>query len=167
MSPIRNSALLVYFLIGLPLNPSVSPLGASLESVQLECSICLEALFASNLTTNITDCGHRFHSECIIDWVQRGHVTCPMCRGEIGNTLRRYLPEAQKATSARAFVVFTAVWCLGVVVFLGTKASVTSHQTYTGVLTLSLVVIFVWFYILISGGVHMENVDPLIDLLHR
>ena len=28
-------------------------------------------------------CGHRFHSSCIIGWMQRGHLSCPTCRTDL------------------------------------------------------------------------------------
>ena len=43
----------------------------------MECPICQE-----NLTTEIhsLECGHKFHSECIISWFRSGSNTCPCCR---------------------------------------------------------------------------------------
>lgn len=40
------------------------------------CSICYEYIFVSKLTTR---CGHIFHENCILPWLQ-DRSTCPFCR---------------------------------------------------------------------------------------
>ena len=41
------------------------------------CSICMEPL--SN-TTHALQCGHEYHTRCIIDWFRLGNASCPLCR---------------------------------------------------------------------------------------
>lgn len=43
------------------------------------CVVCMESLDAEHAHTMDT-CGHRFHSRCIIAWLQRGNLSCPTCR---------------------------------------------------------------------------------------
>jgi hypothetical protein len=56
------------------------------------CSICLTDLHQNNNTHNIPECGHTFHSNCLIDWLRIGDRTCPMCRG-VQNNRRRLKPN--------------------------------------------------------------------------
>lgn len=42
----------------------------------MECSICYEAMTIDVIKT---ECGHRFHADCIGTWFQQ-HTTCPTCR---------------------------------------------------------------------------------------
>lgn len=54
-----------------------------------ECPICYEAIF-SRKKAFLTDCGHSFHYECIINYdyknsfIKNG-VFCPICRQDMGN----------------------------------------------------------------------------------
>lgn len=43
------------------------------------CAVCMEPLSSDHVHT-LAGCGHAFHSNCIIEWMQRGNVNCPMCR---------------------------------------------------------------------------------------
>lgn len=45
------------------------------------CSICIES-FSNKHTNIILDCGHKFHSSCIISWFEK-ELTCPICRKSI------------------------------------------------------------------------------------
>ena len=44
---------------------------------QLECSICLEGIKATNMAETV--CHHFFHADCLATW-QPQNKTCPMCR---------------------------------------------------------------------------------------
>ena len=49
-------------------------------SVEL-CSICIESYMPREKTI-ILPCNHKFHSNCIKDWLET-ELTCPMCRKSI------------------------------------------------------------------------------------
>lgn len=46
------------------------------------CVVCMESLASEHVHT-MDGCGHCFHSKCIIEWMQRGHLNCPTCRGSL------------------------------------------------------------------------------------
>lgn len=52
----------------------------------IECTICLNAIGASNKYTS--ECGHIFHVNCIMNWYRTGHDTCPNCRSDEYVSLR-------------------------------------------------------------------------------
>lgn len=47
----------------------------------IECTICLE----SEGTLVPTTCGHKFHTNCLIEWLST-HDTCPVCRHDLVST---------------------------------------------------------------------------------
>ncbi len=51
------------------------------NDIETECVICLDMI---NLNDNvyITECGHRYHLNCIIPWFKE-QLTCPLCRFQI------------------------------------------------------------------------------------
>ncbi len=55
-----------------------------------DCAICLTPTSKTRATKELR-CGHRFHNSCILEWSERGHNSCPMCRKNIG-------PEKYKVT---------------------------------------------------------------------
>lgn len=55
------------------------------------CVVCMESLSAEHAHT-MEECGHRFHSRCIIGWLQRGHLNCPTCRGNLHQTEESGIP---------------------------------------------------------------------------
>ena len=44
-----------------------------------ECSICTESMSNSGLTTSLDGCQHRFHKDCIKQWLDK-KKDCPLCR---------------------------------------------------------------------------------------
>ncbi|XP_021899416.1 E3 ubiquitin-protein ligase ZNRF3-like [Carica papaya] len=48
---------------------------------QEECAICLEKFKGGETLVNLS-CAHRFHSRCLMPWVEN-HAHCPFCRTEI------------------------------------------------------------------------------------
>lgn len=61
-----------------------------LVSEEQNCTICTE-IIPANVFTYPTDCGHRFHKECLIKWFKSQTIptkTCPICR-----TPEQYFPS--------------------------------------------------------------------------
>ena len=52
------------------------------------CSICYDQLDNSN---NIQQCGHKFHLECLMKWINITS-TCPLCRYELLNKNKMKIP---------------------------------------------------------------------------
>ncbi|XP_062076050.1 uncharacterized protein LOC133780196 [Humulus lupulus] len=48
---------------------------------QVSCSICLENMSVGLEATRLF-CGHRYHEECIVEWLQISKF-CPLCRDEL------------------------------------------------------------------------------------
>ncbi|KAI9192731.1 hypothetical protein LWI28_027087 [Acer negundo] len=53
------------------------------SSEQEECAICLERFKVADTLVHLP-CAHRFHSRCLVPWLQ-GNTQCPCCRMEIAN----------------------------------------------------------------------------------
>ena len=52
------------------------------------CTICLENLNDDNSNKpvyTLDDCGHSFHTDCIMSWFRSGKKTCPLCLNEGSN----------------------------------------------------------------------------------
>jgi hypothetical protein len=47
------------------------------------CSICVEPYTTGQMTTLLPVCRHRFHEECIQQWLGQYAPTCPMCRRNV------------------------------------------------------------------------------------
>ena len=59
-----------------PGQPDKDQEGTPKDTETMECAICYEAMTRDVIKT---ECGHRFHADCIGTWFQ-GHTTCPTCR---------------------------------------------------------------------------------------
>ena len=77
--------------------------------MDITCAICLES-FTSNCEVSSTPCGHLFHSKCLSRSITRTQNTCPTCRAECGQKIRKVylqgassIPEtAQQSTQQRS-----------------------------------------------------------------
>ncbi|XP_062606410.1 E3 ubiquitin-protein ligase RNF181-like [Saccostrea cucullata] len=74
----------------------VSPTEAALEK---KCPVCLGLLDEEDETIELPKCSHRFHSSCILPWLQQVN-NCPMCREEFPTDDPDY--ENYKKHKARA-----------------------------------------------------------------
>jgi hypothetical protein len=53
--------------------------GAMEDACEEECSICCEEI-KCDAAGVVFHCGHKFHGQCICDWMARGNASCPNCR---------------------------------------------------------------------------------------
>ena len=69
-----------------------------------ECSVCSDNL--DDRPTRNIPCGHRFHCDCLTQWTQAGHGTCPLCRHEFQGKFR--CVDRLDVVNALRFTVFAA-----------------------------------------------------------
>lgn len=49
-----------------------------------DCPICFETFNPDfNINVTITDCGHKFHTSCLMKHVSHNRFNCPCCRNKI------------------------------------------------------------------------------------
>lgn len=53
-----------------------------------ECYICLDKYIENEELTTLP-CNHVFHKQCIQTWLCNEHITCPICRIDIRNPLKK------------------------------------------------------------------------------
>ena len=53
------------------------------EKLGSACAICLKNMSASDEVREQSNCCHVFHRECLDGWMDRGQVTCPLCRSKL------------------------------------------------------------------------------------
>ena len=46
------------------------------------CPVCLEE-YNEDEKVFFLDCGHCYHPNCLIEWIDGGKRSCPMCRADI------------------------------------------------------------------------------------
>ncbi|KAK9286868.1 hypothetical protein L1049_015274 [Liquidambar formosana] len=49
------------------------------------CSVCLVEFEREDVVSQLSRCGHVFHTGCIEGWLHRNHFTCPLCRSFLLN----------------------------------------------------------------------------------
>ena len=102
----RGGGFFLFLLSSLVLSPCIFPTLVSLPPLWAQgvdfaaedCAVCQECFLADEVQQ--TDlkrlpCGHLFHDECIVPWLQ-GSVLCPLCRDDVAAALKK-LSKAQKA----------------------------------------------------------------------
>ena len=50
----------------------------TITTIIMNCPICLDPLGEDNIHT--LECGHNFHTDCIVKWFRGGSGDCPSCR---------------------------------------------------------------------------------------
>ncbi|XP_059628928.1 E3 ubiquitin-protein ligase RHA2B-like [Cornus florida] len=48
-----------------------------------ECAICLSSMERRDEIRELFNCCHAFHRRCLDEWVEKSHVTCPLCRSKL------------------------------------------------------------------------------------
>ena len=66
----------------------------------MDCPICAKAYSDENLKHTL-ECGHHFHSNCIISWFRTGANTCPLCRATPGDNNLDYFDIRTRSTYLR------------------------------------------------------------------
>ncbi|XP_015642265.1 E3 ubiquitin-protein ligase EL5-like [Oryza sativa Japonica Group] len=56
--------------------------GSASASLSVECAICLERLRRGELCSELPECRHVFHRDCVALWI-KSKSTCPLCRARI------------------------------------------------------------------------------------
>lgn len=76
--------------------------GADKEAGQggRECPVCLCEYEGGDVVKWLPDCGHAFHSSCILAWLQ-SRSTCPICRVQVGPALRELASQAKAAQESQ------------------------------------------------------------------
>ena len=47
------------------------------------CAVCLSEFEEGERIQGLRRCTHEFHHDCIVGWLRRGHLNCPMCRSAV------------------------------------------------------------------------------------
>ncbi|CAL9234182.1 unnamed protein product [Arabidopsis halleri] len=72
----------VYIVVPCYCAPSTTYLDIESEEEETEtCAICLECVLDEDKRIyHMRNCSHLFHEECVIEWLNRQHNSCPLCR---------------------------------------------------------------------------------------
>lgn len=57
------------------------PSSAVNDDADAECAICIDKMVAAD--TASAECGHKFCTACILQWLETGHQHCPMCKAAV------------------------------------------------------------------------------------
>jgi len=52
-----------------------------MSEMSIECPICFDVFVKGEVNTINTDCGHSFHSSCLLTNISKNGFNCPCCRG--------------------------------------------------------------------------------------
>ena len=66
---------------------------SSLEQLCVDCPICLELLPSNTKNRVVTECGHVFHTSCLMTNVMHNGFVCPYCRALLANSVAVTLSE--------------------------------------------------------------------------
>ena len=69
--------------------------------MDIACPTCLNP-FLLNCDISATLCGHVFHTNCIVKWLQMGNKTCPQCREECSISFKLYLSATENVKKRTA-----------------------------------------------------------------
>ena len=69
------------------------------NSVTEQCAICLEKITQGEELQSMRRCPHGFHYDCVKEWLEREHQTCPTCRIEVA--VREHTTPSPAVSSSR------------------------------------------------------------------
>lgn len=74
-----------------------------------ECVICLECV---NPEKNccVTDCGHKFHTNCLLKNCERNNFNCPMCRHTMVEQIKFTFKEASDSEEFALMTMASLGW---------------------------------------------------------
>lgn len=72
-----------------------------IQSSPPECVVCLNLLQVGDTVLTLPACGHVFHEECVVAWLQ-AHNTCPYCRRELPTDDVAYEQERRRVRRTHA-----------------------------------------------------------------
>ena len=177
-------SLILISLVGLLVEAHVPPV-AVVPIEDVDCGICLKRIWSGfNETEIVPACQHSFHSECILEWVQRwARTTCPICRGDIGANLRGLMEDSKRGVISRGWIITSIclIWFCMLMLFIQSRNSTASgghhHDTTasslqfpsSGFLFAAGTMVLFWFLLLAAetGIFHRQVVDAFIELFHR
>eukprot|EP01018_Ginkgo_biloba_P020163 Gb_40644 [translate_table: standard] len=53
------------------------------DEEEVMCAVCLSALERNEQIRSLVNCRHIFHKDCLDEWVDRNHNSCPICRSRL------------------------------------------------------------------------------------
>ncbi|KAL5604385.1 hypothetical protein BROUX41_002357 [Berkeleyomyces rouxiae] len=71
---------------------------------QFECVVCLEEYVDGVSQVMGLPCGHEFHEECITPWLTNRRRTCPICKGDVVQSLQHRDSDSESLLSSRSSV---------------------------------------------------------------
>lgn len=103
-----------------------------------ECSVCLEEISSKN-RARLEDCGHSFHTTCLIRWMNNSSINmptylCPLCRRPVSRPEELEYAKKEKNIMTitkfvcgllmiRLVVAFIGVVILGIIIIFVSKPS--------------------------------------------
>jgi len=159
----------ILFIVVVPcIRSSSSVLPEPSSDSSTRCAICLEALFARNVSISTLPCEHEFHKDCIYDWIGRAQTTCPMCRGHVGSLLETAVTKRTRSGGLHIMIIIV-LWFF-VLLITATKllSQPTASNPSVQVALVSILGLLFWLLVLFAKRFPMrEDMEPLFDLLHR
>lgn len=157
------------------------------QAAETICLVCHDHLAAADIRTIGYGCGHRFHSNCILEWVLRDNFECPACRAKVIDAERGlYRPGLEERLNsalttldslARLIIMFLAstvatglmTVATTVMVFVRVLGSLAVMGLTTVLLAWLAAVLYSWLFRLsLTGGsricFHTRSIFPLVEL---
>ncbi len=92
-------------------NHHQQPTSALNDDAGAECAICIDKIVAADIAS--AECGHKFCTACILQWLETGHQHCPMCKAAVAHLrVRRQLDgtRVEEPISEPVVLLLRARW---------------------------------------------------------